>query len=254
MDLDLSGRRVFVTGGSSGIGRACVLGFAQAGAQVCFIGRNHVNSEETISLVAEHGFSVHAEMGDITDEDFIGRAVAHASHHMGGIDAVVHCAAISGPVGRPLTDVSVEEKLHTIDVNLLGALIVAKAVYPSLAQAQNATMVFLGSDSASVATPEMVIYNATKAAVVHLMRSLALEWETAGIRVNAVSPSIVDTPMARADLGLEEIGFATATFPVHNADDIAHAVMYLTSPLSGGVNGHSLQMDFGYSAKSAFPA
>jgi dihydroanticapsin dehydrogenase len=112
----------------------------------------------------------------------------------------------------------------------------------------------IGSDSAFVASPDMVVYNATKAAIVHMARSLAVEWEPAGIRVNTVSPSIVDTPMSRGDLGLEDAGFIGVDYPVLEAADVARSVLYLSSTASRGVNGHSLTMDFGYSAKSSFPA
>jgi dihydroanticapsin dehydrogenase len=131
---------------------------------------------------------------------------------------------------------------------------VAKAGLAHLEAATDATFVMIASDSAFVASPDMVVYNASKAAIVHMARSLAVEWEGAGIRVNTVSPSIVDTPMSRADLGIGDKGFVGVDYPVLTADDVARAVLYLSSTASRGVNGHSLLMDFGYSARSSFPA
>lgn len=254
MELNLTGRRVIVTGGSSGIGRASALAFAAEGARVGIISRDRAGIEMTLKLAVASGFSIVSAEADITDEAGFGEAFNSLVTELGGLDSLVHCAAISGPVGRPLDEVSVDEIRHTVDVNIVGAFIVAKAGLPHLAQSQDATFVMIGSDSAFVASPDMVVYNATKAAIVHMARSLAVEWEARGIRVNTVSPSIVDTPMSRGDLGREDAGFDGVDYPVLDATDVARSVLFLSSSASRGVNGHSLTMDFGYSAKSAFPA
>lgn len=254
MDLHLTGRRVIVTGGSSGIGRATALAFAAEGASVAIISRDEGGIAGTLERAARSGHVIHTALADVTDDPRLTSAVASQVGTLGGLDALVHCAAISGPVGLSLGDVASEDIRRTVDINIVGAFIVAKAGLPYLAQASDATFVMIGSDSAFVASPDMVVYNATKAAIVHMARSLAVEWEQAGIRVNTVSPSIVDTPMARADLGIGPEGFAGVDFPVLEPDDVARAVLYLSSTASRGVNGHSLTMDFGYSAKSSFPA
>lgn len=254
MDLHLTGRRVIVTGGSSGIGRATALAFAAAGAKVGIMSRDEVGIAGTIELATQAGHSIHTALADVTDEPAFTSALASLVENLGGLDALVHCAAISGPVGRSLADITVDEIRRTVDINLVGAFIVAKAGLPHLSAARDATFVMIGSDSAFVASPDMVVYNATKAAIVHMARSLAVEWEEAGIRVNTVSPSIVDTPMSRADLAIGPEGFSAVGYPVLDAEDVARAVLYLSSTASRGVNGHSLTMDFGYSAKSSFPA
>ncbi len=254
MNLKLGGRRTIITGGSSGIGRASALAFAAEGAHVAIIGRDQASLDETVALAQQAGVSIHSALADITDEDAFGLALETLVEQLGGLDSLVHCAAVSGPVGRPLTEVGIDEIRRTIDINLVGAFIVAKAGLPHLTAGRDATFVMIGSDSAFVASPDMVVYNSTKAAIVHMARSLAVEWESLGIRVNTVSPSIVDTPMSRADLGLEEEGFINANYPVLSADDVARSILYLSSTASRGVNGHSLTMDFGYSAKSSFPA
>ncbi len=254
MDLNLSGRRVIITGGSSGIGRACALAFAAEGARVAIISRDESGIAHTKKLVVDSDISLLSAVADITEDEAFAQALDDLVEQLGGLDALVHCAAISGPVGRPLSDVSVEEIRATIDINLVGAFVVAKAGLYHLTQGDDSTFVMIGSDSAFVASPDMVVYNSTKAAIVHMARSLAVEWEDQGIRVNTVSPSIVDTPMSRGDLGLQETGFVNVDYPVLSAEDVARSVVYLSSTASQGVNGHSLTMDFGYSAKSSFPA
>ncbi|CAB4898765.1 MAG: SDR family oxidoreductase [Actinobacteria bacterium] len=254
MDLKLTDRRVIITGGSSGIGRASALAFAAEGARVGIVSRDEIGMARTLELASEAGHSLHSAVADVTDETAVADALKHLVDELGGLDTLVHCAAVSGPVGRSLGDVSADEIRQTIDVNVVGAFIVAKAGLAHLEAATDATFVMIASDSAFVASPDMVVYNASKAAIVHMARSLAVEWERAGIRVNTVSPSIVDTPMSRADLGIGEKGFVGVDYPVLTADDVARAVLYLSSTASRGVNGHSLLMDFGYSARSSFPA
>lgn len=254
MDLHLNGRRIIVTGGSSGIGRSTALALAAEGATVGIISRDEAGISGTRDLANQRGYTLGSAIADVTNETAFTQAMSSLVGDMGGLDGVVHCAAISGPVGRSLTEIGVDEIRQTVDINVVGAFIVAKTAFVHLSQANDATLVMIGSDSAFVASPEMVVYNATKAAIVHMARSLAVEWESAGIRVNTVSPSIVDTPMSRADLGIGPEGFVGVDFPVLEASDVARAVLFLTSSASRGVNGHSLTMDFGYSAKSSFPA
>lgn len=252
MDLQLSARRVLVTGGSSGIGRATALAFAREGARVVILSRDEAGMRATEQLAKAEGLAIASVTADVTSEEQVSAAVSSAIEKLGGLDTLVHCAAISGPIAPTLAEMSVAEIRHTFDINLLGAFIVTRAVEPHLGA--GSSLVFIGSDSAYVASPEMSVYNATKAGIVHMVRSLAVDWESRGVRVNAVSPSIVDTPMSRGDLGIGEEGFVDVDYPVLDAQDVANAVLFLASERARGVNGHSLLMDFGYSGKSAFPA
>ena len=143
------------------------------------------------------------------------------------------------------------------DAVLLGAFVAAKSALPHLALATDSgaspTITIIGSDSGFVAVPGMVAYNASKGAIVQLTRALAVElYDTHGIRVNSVAPSIVDTPMARHDLGDELMDHPN--FPLQSAEDIAWSVAYLSSRRARAVNGHTLLSDFGYTGKSSFPA
>jgi dihydroanticapsin dehydrogenase len=111
----------------------------------------------------------------------------------------------------------------------------------------------VGSDSGFVAVPGMLAYNASKGALVQLTRALSYElFDEHGIRVNSVCPSIVDTPMARRGLGVES--FQDAAYPVNSPDDVARTVLFLSAPESRSLNGLNLLMDFGYTARSSFPA
>lgn len=255
MELQLAGRSVLVTGAASGIGRACALAFAAEGAAVALLDRDArgLASVER-ELRASGAGAVVAVPVDVTDEESVSAAVAAAATAFGTVDAVVTCAGISGPFGSPVDEIALTDWNAVLAVNVTGPFLVVKHVLRHLRQADSPAIVLLASDSSFVAAPGMVPYNASKGAVLQLMRALSVDLAADGVRVNAVCPSIVDTPMARADLGVEPGGFASADFPVQSPDEVARHVLYLASPASRPVNGHALVSDFGYLARSSFPA
>ncbi|GAB2776938.1 SDR family NAD(P)-dependent oxidoreductase [Amycolatopsis magusensis] len=235
MRLDLEGKAVLVTGAASGIGLACARAFLAEGARVGVLDRSPVPGF----------FAVRA---DVTDEAEVAAAVDAVAREFGGLDVVVGCAGISGPVGAPLAEVTAADFAALLAVNVTGQFLVVKHAAPRLTAAQG-SVVLLASDSAFTSAPGMVPYCASKGAVVALTRALSVELP--GVRVNCVCPSVVDTPMARADLGavLDE-----PAFPVQAAEDVACQVLYLTSARSRTVDGQALLADFGVSARSGFPA
>jgi dihydroanticapsin dehydrogenase len=172
---------------------------------------------------------------------------------LGGLDTLVTSAGIEGEMGASLTDVTSEGFREVLDVNVLGVFHAVKCAVPLLAQSPSASVTMVGSDSGFVAVPGMLAYNASKGALVQLTRALSYElFDEHGIRVNSVCPSIVDTPMARRGLGVES--FQDAAYPVNSPDDVARTVLFLSAPESRSLNGLNLLMDFGYTARSSFPA
>ncbi|MCA0379067.1 MAG: SDR family oxidoreductase [Actinobacteria bacterium] len=250
-------RRVAITGGASGIGLACAKLYLEAGASVGIIGRSQAKLDAAAASLADAaasgGGSIVSVAADVADEAAMAAALSDISTRIGGLDALVVSAGVALETGLLVPEASVESFRKTLEVNVLGAFIATKAALPHLANTEAATITIIGSDSGFVAVPGMVAYNASKGAIVQLTRALAVElYETHGIRVNSVAPSIVDTPMARHDLGDELMD--NPNFPLQSAEDIAWSVAYLSSRRARAVNGHTMLSDFGYTGKSSFPA
>lgn len=248
MDLHLTGTTALVTGAASGIGRATALALAAEGVRLALLDRDAA----ALGAMADGCPGAVRLVADLTDEDQVRRAVDTAITELGRLDAVVHCAGISGPVGRGIEETSLADWNAVLAVNVTGAFLVLRQALPALRAAGAASVVLLASDSATVASPGMAPYCASKAALVQFGRALSVDLAGTGIRVNTVAPSIVDTPMSRGDLGAE--AFDDPGFPVQSAAEVAAHVVYLVSPRSRAINGTTLLSDFGYSARSGFPA
>jgi len=247
MDLQLHDRVAVVTGGASGIGRACVDALTEEGAHVLIVDRSR-EGQEVADTHRARGARVDFLRADVTDESEVQRVVDYALDNFGCIDTVLGCAGISGPVGALATTVSVDEWDRVMAVNVRGNFLIAKHTIGHLQHSDVGTLVFLASDAALVAFEGMTPYSTSKGAVLMLTRSLSVDHPP--VRVNALCPGIVDTPMSRADLGYEN-GFAGTNLPVMSAHQLAHHAMFLASPVSAPINGTALVSDFGYLARSA---
>ncbi|MCF6386718.1 SDR family oxidoreductase [Mycobacterium sp. MBM] len=247
MDLQLNHRVAVVTGGASGIGRACVAAFAAEGAKVVIVDRN----PDGAAVAEEHrlgGRNVEFVRADLTDETDVRNAIRGVADTYGAIDTVCGSAGISGPVGKRVTEISVDEWDTVQAVNVRGNFLIAKHSIAALAESPVATMVFIASDSAVVAFEGMAPYAASKGALVMLAKSLAVDHPP--VRVNAVCPGIVDTPMSRTDLDLPD-GFASTGLPVLTTREVAQHVLFLASPVSFPTNAATVLVDHGMHVRSA---
>lgn len=250
MDLELGGRVALVTGAAGGIGAATVRTLVGEGMRVAALDRDAAALAARYRADSDRVLPIAA---DVTNEEQVAQAVAQTVDRFGGLDVVVSCAGISGPVGTLVPDVTLAEWSAVLQANLTGAFLVLRAAVAPLRRSPGASVIVVASDSAFVAAPGMVPYGASKAAVLQLARAAAVDLAPDGIRVNGVCPSIVDTAMSRDDLGLDA-GFAAQPYPVQTADDVGAQIAFLASPVSRAVNATSLVSDFGYSARSTFPA
>lgn len=250
-------RRVAITGGASGIGFACARLFHDAGAGVGLIGRSHerlaIAAAELNEDGAINGAVIATAAADVSDEREVASALTSVAGSLGGLDALVVCAGIEGEMGAAVDEVTSDGFRGVLETNVLGAFHAVKAALPFLGEAESPAIVLIGSDSGFVAVPGMLAYNASKGAIVQFTRALAVElYDTHGVRVNSVAPSIVDTPMARRGLG--DAVMDSPDFPLQTGEDIAWSVAYLASRQARAVNGQTLLSDFGYTGRSSFPA
>lgn len=239
-----------ITGAASGIGAATACAFADAGHRVGLLDRDSERLD-AVAAALPHDL-VHTVVCDVTDPVSTADAVGDVAQCFGGIDAVVGSAGISGPFGKDVSDISPDQWRRVFDVNVTGQFNLVRAALGHLGRSPDPAIVLVGSDSAFVAAPGMAPYCASKAAVVQFAKALAVDLSDRGIRVNTVCPSITDTPLARGDLSDE--AFGDPSLPVQRAEDVARHILYLASPVSKPINAHALVSDFGYLARSSFPA
>ena len=241
---EFHGRTVLITGAAGGIGSALAEGFAARGARLALVDR--VDCTELLHrLPGEH----RAWRLDLTDPEAIGRIVGEIGQAM-GIDILINNAGL-GVVG-PAEEQSIEEWDLTHAINLRAPWLMAKAALPWLKVSGRGRVVNLASQAGIVAIAEHAAYGSSKAGLIGLSKVLALEWARHGITVNAISPTVVETPMALVGWSGEKGEKARGEIPVGRfarPAEIAAAALYLCSDLAAIVNGENLVVDGGYTIR-----
>jgi len=247
-ETEFSGRGALVTGGASGIGFAAASLLAARGARVAVLDRD-------VSGTGAAGIRMHAVKADVTDDAAVRTAVAEAVAVLGGLDILVNNAGI-GAAGT-VEDNDDDEWRHAFDVNVLGVARTSRAALPHLraaaARRGQAVIVNTCSIVATAGLPRRALYSATKGAVLSLTLAMAADHIGDGIRVNCVAPATVDTPwvarlLAAAPDPAAERAALAARQPLGRlvtADEVAHAIAYLASPLSSATTGTVLAVDGG---------
>jgi NAD(P)-dependent dehydrogenase (short-subunit alcohol dehydrogenase family) len=246
--MRLDGLRALVTGAGRGIGRGCARALAEAGADVVLLSRTESELEEVARQLAEIGRRGRPIVCDVTDAERIREAVADA----GPSDIVVNAAGTNIP--EPFVDVSEEHLDRLWAVNLKGTFLVTQAaVAAMIADGRGGSVVNVSSQMGRVGAPGRSVYCATKHAVEGLTRALAVELAPYRIRVNAVAPTFVRTPMTERFLA--DPAFLADTLHriplgrVGEVSDVVGAVVFLASPAAALVTGESLLVDGGWTAQ-----
>jgi NAD(P)-dependent dehydrogenase (short-subunit alcohol dehydrogenase family) len=247
--FSLPGRKAVVTGASRGLGRAFALALAQAGADVAVVARTEPDIKAAASdIAAQTGRRVVPVVADITERADAERMIAEADAALGGLDILVNNAGVC--FHRPALDVPDDEFRQVFDVNVYGLWVASTEAAKRMMAAGGGAIVNVGSISSIIVNrPQwQPAYNASKAAVHQLTKSLAAEWAPRNIRVNALAPGYVKTEMAPVDRPEFRRHWIEDTPQQRYAspEEIAPSVIYLASPASSFMTGSVLVIDGGY--------
>lgn len=248
---ELEGKVAVVTGGASGIGRACVSAYAAQGVSVVIADRDVAAGRATLDGLPPGSAAIFVPT-DVTDADSVTAMVRTAVDTFGGLDIAHNNAGVEA-AGRAVADMTERDWQRVIDVNLTGVWHCMRAELPALLARGGGSIVNTASALGQVALPLQASYVASKHGVIGLTKAAALEYSARGIRINAICPGVVQTAMidevAATDPDfMEDMNARHPIGRIAAADEIADGVLWLSSSASAFVTGSALTIDGGYSA------
>jgi NAD(P)-dependent dehydrogenase (short-subunit alcohol dehydrogenase family) len=247
--FSLDGKVALVTGGGSGLGEAISLGFSQAGATVVIADVNEAGASAVVESVSERPNPPTFIHVDVTSRASIDALVGQVIERFGRIDVLVNSA---GTAARHLAEDFPEDVWdRIITINLKGTFMCCQAVGRKMLEQGSGSIINIASIGASIAYPHTTAYLQSKGAVSQMTRSLALEWIDRGVRVNAIAPSLFNTPLVRANDAQKSLTseFIMARTPIGRKGqpyEVVGPAIFLASDASAMVVGHILQVDGGY--------
>jgi len=238
----LDGLTALVTGAGKGIGAACATALAQAGATVIAVARTAADLE---ALSGEHPGAIEAWTMDVTTDDFLRRVEA-----LPRLDILVNNVGTNTP--QPFVEVERTALDRMLELNVRTAFLVAQASAKVMLKTGSGSIIHMGSQMGHVGAPNRTVYCMTKHAIEGLTKAMAVELAPRGIRVNAVAPTFIETPLTKPMLEnpefrssvLDNIPMGT----LGQVEDVANAVVYLAGPAARLVTGDSLKVDGGWTA------
>lgn len=252
--MRLKGKRTLITGAGAGLGKSMALQFAAEGAIVMVSDLSGDAAAAVVDEIVKAGGTAIADTADVTREADIQAMVKHAADAMGGIDCLINNAGIE--IIRPVTELPAEDIDRLLAINVRGLLLCCKHAVPHLASGKGSSIINLASAAGLVGWPLLSLYCASKGAVVQITRSLAQELKEAGIRVNALCPSVIGTDMGSRFLDTYENDFGVPMREVINArqirigtpEEVATAAAFLASDEASFISGAALPIDNGVSS------
>ena len=246
--MRLANKTAIITGGGSGIGKACAKAFCREGANVVLFGRRTQNLEETARELGSQAMIV---QGDMTQSKDLDRLVTETRNKFRHIDILVNNAGLFK--GAPLHEISDEQYNEMMDINMRAVFQLTRRVLPIMMEQKGGSIVHISSILGIIAVPQVAVYNISKAALNQFSRSIAVEYGNLGIRSNSICPGLIATDMT-ADLMKDEAlmqewskGYPIGRFG--KPEDVANACLFLASDEASFVTGTILPVDGGYTAQ-----
>jgi NAD(P)-dependent dehydrogenase (short-subunit alcohol dehydrogenase family) len=252
----LDGKACVITGAGGGMGREASILFAQEGARVCAADISHELAEETVGLCSGEALAVQA---DVAEEDDVRALYEAAAGRFGGVDVLYNNAGISPPDDASVLDTSVEAWQRVQDVNTKGVFLCCKHGIPYLLERGGGSVINVASFVAILgAATSQISYTASKGAVLAMSRELAVQFAREGVRVNALCPGPVETPLLLSIYGddpaaLERRRVHWPTGRLATPREIVNAALFLASDESSYVNGATFLVDGGLTAAYVTP-
>jgi NAD(P)-dependent dehydrogenase (short-subunit alcohol dehydrogenase family) len=247
----LDGKTAIVTGAGQGIGLACAEALAEAGAKVIIGDREAKAANDAKAALKAKGLDADVALMDVTNSKRVSEVADELVAKLGKVDILVNNAGIARSE-TPAETVADEHWLNVIDVNLNGTFWCCRAFGNHMLKARSGTIVNIGSMSGFIVNKpqEQCFYNASKAAVHHLTKSLAAEWATRGVRVNAVAPCYIETPLntfVKNSPAMYDAWIGgTPMARMGQVDEIASVVLFLSSEAASLMTGSIVLVDGGY--------
>lgn len=252
----LEGRAALVTGASSGIGRGIAVALGAAGARVVGVARNEQGLAETRALIGAAGGTATSYVADLAEPTAGHRAVDAVMEAHGRLDILVNAAGVQRR--RPAFEVTEEDWDAMLAVNLKSLFFLSQAAARRMAERRSGAIINITSLTSVIGIPELSVHGAIKGAVTQLTKALAVEWATVGIRVNAIGPGRIRTPMTEpvfSDPAVRER--FVSLIPMGRGgtpEDLAGAAVFLASDASAYVTGQTIYVDGGWLAGGGSPS
>jgi 3-oxoacyl-[acyl-carrier protein] reductase len=247
--MSLAGKKILLTGASSGIGRDTAILLAELGARLVLVARSQEKLEETFHLLPANGHMI--APFDLAQSENLPIWIKGCVAEVGILDGLVHCAGIH--LTKPLKMITLRDYQTVMDVNVGSVFSLTKAFCQKNIAGRPSSVVLLASIAGILGQPGISAYAASKGALIALTKSLAMETSAEGIRVNCIAPGVVETAMSEklfAKMTEEQIKAVQAMHPLGlgKPRDVANAVAFLMADTSRWITGSTLVVDGGYSA------
>jgi NAD(P)-dependent dehydrogenase (short-subunit alcohol dehydrogenase family) len=247
--FSLAGRSAVVTGAASGIGRAIALGLADAGADVGCLDRSRDGLADTVAAITHRGRRAHAVAADVTDENQVDAALSELEDTLGPVTIAVNCAGVAS--AAPAEELSLTEWNRVIGINLTGVFLSCRLQARRMLVHGRGSIINIASMSGVIVNRGLTQahYNASKAGVIHLSKSLAMEWVGRGIRVNSISPGYTATPMNTRPEVAEQVKQFESETPMARMATVTEMVgpaIFLASDAASFCTGVDLLVDGGF--------